>query len=56
MSDGNTVSFSRVQYYLSGFEITHDGGQTLTMSDAYVLASGNVSTYNLGKRECYNSK
>lgn len=45
---GTAVSFSRVQYYLSGFEITHDGGQTLTMSDAYVLASGNITSYNLG--------
>ena len=24
--NGTAVSLSRVQYYLSGFEITHDGG------------------------------
>lgn len=49
-SGGTAVSFSRVQYYLSGFEITHDGGQTLSMPDAYVLASGNITSYNLGNK------
>lgn len=48
MLDGRAVSLSRVQYYLSGFEITHDGGQTTPMPDAYVLASGNITTYTLG--------
>jgi len=46
--NGTAVSLSRVQYYMSGFELTHDGGQTTAMSDAYVLASGNVSAYTLG--------
>jgi hypothetical protein len=45
---GTAVSFSRVQYYLSGFEVMHDGGQTLGMPDSYVLASGNITSYNLG--------
>jgi len=47
--EGNAVEFTRVQYYLSGFELTHDGGQTLNMPDTYVLASGNVSSYSLGQ-------
>ena len=47
--DGTTVEFSRVQYYLSGFELTHDGGQTITLPDTYILASGNVSDYTLGQ-------
>ena len=47
--DGYAVSFSRVQYYLSGWEITHDGGQTLALPDAYILASGNISDYALGQ-------
>lgn len=47
-SGGTAVSFDRVQYYLSGFEITHDGGQTLSMPDSYVLASGNITGYNVG--------
>ena len=46
--NGTAVNFSRVQYYLSGFEITHDGGTVTAMPDAYVLASGNVSNYNIG--------
>jgi hypothetical protein len=41
------VSLSRVQYYLSGFELTHDGGQTLALPDKYILGSGNISNYNL---------
>jgi hypothetical protein len=46
--DGKTISFDRVQYYLSGFELTHDGAQVTTLPDAYVLGSGNVSAYSLG--------
>lgn len=47
--NGTAVSLSRVQYYLSGFEITHDGGQITDMPDAYVLGSGNVTSYSLGQ-------
>lgn len=44
---GPAVSLSRVQYYLSGFEVTHDGGQTLALPDSYILASGNITNYLL---------
>ncbi len=47
--DGKAVSLTRVQYYLSGFEITHDGGQTTSMPDAYILGSGNITAYTLGQ-------
>ena len=47
--DGQAVRFSRVQYYMSGFEITHDGGQMTSMPDAYVLASANITNYTLGQ-------
>lgn len=47
--EGRAVSLSRVQYYLSGFEITHDGGQTTAMPDTYVLGSGNITSYSLGQ-------
>lgn len=47
--NGTAVSLSRVQYYLSGFEITHDGGQTTGMPDVYILGSGNITSYNLGQ-------
>lgn len=46
--DGKIVSFDRVQYYLSGMTLTHDGGQTLNATNPYVLASGNVTSYDLG--------
>ncbi len=52
--DGYAVRFSRVQYYLSGFEITHDGGQTTAMPDSYVLASANISDYSLGQENFTN--
>ncbi len=44
---GNNVQFSRLQYYLSGITLIHDGGQT-TATDSYVLASGHMSNYELG--------
>ena len=46
--DGKIVSLSRVQYYLSGFEVTDDVGAPIPLSDVYVLASGNISNYPLG--------
>lgn len=47
--EGRAVELDRVQYYLSGFEITHDGGQTTSMPDTYVLGSANISNYDLGQ-------
>lgn len=47
--NGTAVNVSRVQYYLSGFELTHDGGQSTALPDAYVLASGNITNYSLGQ-------
>jgi len=52
--DGQAVRFSRVQYFLSGFEITHDGGQTMAMPDTYVLGSGNITDYDLGQENFTN--
>lgn len=43
---GKKVSFTRVQYYLGNFDITHDGGLVHTPSDSWVLASGNVTDYS----------
>lgn len=45
---GKMVEISRVQYYLSGFNLTHDGGQNLPLTGTYVLASGNIISYPLG--------
>ncbi|GAB5417301.1 MAG: hypothetical protein Crog4KO_28830 [Crocinitomicaceae bacterium] len=47
--NGVAVQLDRVQYYMSGFELTHDGGQTLSMPDTYVLGSANISNYSLGQ-------
>ena len=46
--DGNAVSITRVQYYLSGFDLTHDGAQTTNLPNTYILASGNITDYSLG--------
>jgi len=54
MLNGTAVSLSRVQYYLSGFEITHEGGTITTMPDSYVLASANISNYTLGNEDITN--
>ena len=45
---GKKVELTRVQYYLSNFKLKHDGGQVTDLSGVYVLASGNVSQYDLG--------
>ena len=52
--NGTAVSLTRVQYYLSGFEITHDGGTITTMPNTYVLGSGNISNYTLGNEVVTN--
>lgn len=36
---GNDFMIDRLQYYLSGFSITHDGGQVTEVDDKYVLVS-----------------
>jgi hypothetical protein len=46
-AQGTLVEVNRVQYYLSGFEVTHDGGQTTTLTGTYVLGNGNQTNYNL---------
>ena len=36
---GNDFMIDRLQYYISGFSITHDGGQVTEVKDLYVLVS-----------------
>ena len=38
----NTNYFTRLQYYLSGIVINHDGSQSTSLSNVYVLASGHI--------------
>ena len=45
---GRAVSFERVQYYMSSIAVVHDGGQSTSLTDVYVLGSANVSNYYLG--------
>lgn len=45
---GRAISFDRVQYYMSSIAVTHDGGQSTSLTDTYVLGSANVSNYFLG--------
>jgi len=46
--DGVKNYYTRLQYYLSGFELEHDGGQSTVLNNVYVLASGHISNYYLG--------
>jgi hypothetical protein len=46
--DGNKNYYTRLQYYLSGFELEHDAGQSTILNNVYVLASGHISNYYLG--------
>jgi hypothetical protein len=44
---GTAVEVTRVQYYMSGLVVTHDGGQETSLTDVYILASGNISHYSI---------
>ena len=46
--DGKQNRYTRLQYYLSGFELEHDAGQLTTLINSYVLASGHIQNYYLG--------
>lgn len=46
--NGNTNYFTRLQYYLSGIKVYHDGGQLTPLNNVYVLASGHITNYPLG--------
>lgn len=38
---GHFFMFDRVEYYLSGIKIIHDGGQEIALPDKYILVRGN---------------
>ncbi|MCZ4410456.1 T9SS type A sorting domain-containing protein [Cryomorphaceae bacterium 1068] len=43
-------TFNRLEYYLSGFKVTHDGGNVTTYDDVYALVQGDESpTIDLGE-------
>lgn len=46
--NGNLNQYTRLQYYLSSLEIGHDQGQSIFLTNTYVLASGHVNNYYLG--------
>ncbi len=39
---------NRIQYYLSGFQLVHDGGQIMDLTGLYLLVSGDTASYHLG--------
>lgn len=41
------VEITRVQYYLTGFDLVHDGGTNSSLGDTVILASANITNYNL---------
>ena len=47
-TNGVTNYFTRLQYYLSGISVHHDGGQITPLNNVYVLASGHIKSYYLG--------
>jgi hypothetical protein len=49
-SAGTSFKVTRLQYYLSGINITHDGGQITPMTDVYLLVNPALdSVYQLGE-------
>lgn len=46
---------TRLQYYISGIELTHDGGTVTPMSDVYILVDGTMPTsVDLGDQNIMN--
>ncbi|KAB2807683.1 MbnP family protein [Phaeocystidibacter luteus] len=47
--DGDNLQLDRLQYYISGIELHHDGGQTTALPTTYILADARTTTQvNLG--------
>ena len=54
-SMGQTFSANRLEYYLSQFSITHDGGQNTVIEDVYVLVdAGSETSIDLGTHNIEN--
>lgn len=43
-SEGEQISLTRVEYYISGISLTHDGGQVTNLDTVYILANANYMT------------
>lgn len=49
---GDKLKIERLEYYISGISITHDGGMRTSMSDIYILANANTNdTFSLGNHD-----
>lgn len=53
-NQGRAIKISRMQYFMSSINLTHDGGFTTPLTDVYVLASGHISNYSLGAYDIEN--
>lgn len=53
-NQGRAMEITRMQYFMSSIELTHDGGLLTPLTDVYVLASGNISNYSLGAYDIEN--
>jgi len=46
--ENRVILITRIQYYLSNIELTHDGGQSVLVNKQHILMDGETSVYNLG--------
>lgn len=46
--ENRVILITRIQYYLSNIELTHDGGQSVLVNTQHILMDGETSVYNLG--------
>lgn len=44
---GNIFNVSRLEYYISGIELVHDGGQITPVTNTYILANASATTNEL---------
>jgi hypothetical protein len=46
--ENRVILITRIQYYLSNIELTHDGGQSVLVNKQHILMDGETGVYNLG--------
>lgn len=48
---GQVFNITRCQYFISEIQLVHDGGQTIDLTDLYLLVNANQTDYDLGEHE-----
>lgn len=50
----NSFNIARLEYYISGVKLLHDGGKIISASDVYLLVNGSTSEFTIGSYDITN--